>query len=596
MDKKRLIGWILFLSISMLWLVFNEKQQMGKMRERRTADSIHRVDSLIQAERVKKVDEVIAATEQAKVGVPTNLSSAVLGDSSKSVITTDSAHSVPVQKIVVQHPLFTVELSNAGAVITSFKSKEIQGHWGDSLPSWLPKNSNGFFQLQLDKNDESIRNWEVVEPVGKEVIELTQKTQIVFSTIDPTYGQLTRTYVFDPDSHGIEHKLTAQKWPSSLSLVWNGGLVETEKTPKGKGFGLTNTFFSEVVLASGPQSVVREKIKDEKIFNEQSGALRWVGLRRKYAAAIVNFGGETSFKVKATTIKESMKENELPSYSLVLTEDDPRTEDLQYTLQFMPLQYHNLLAYNEGYEKILFSGWESFFRADIWYVKLCGFVLKLLLWFHSVIPNWGIAIILLTLLVRFGLLPLTITQTRSMSQMQAHMPATKAIKERNKGNAQKANQELMQYYKEKGINPMSGMLGCLPMFLQFPVFIALFHVLGRAVELKGAGFFGWITDLSRPDVLFPQIAIPMIFPEGITILPIFMAITMFFQMKATITDPNQKPMIWMMPFMMFFFSASFPSGLVLYWTVSNIFTIAQTKMLKKPVMAPIPPVISGKKK
>jgi YidC/Oxa1 family membrane protein insertase len=245
-----------------------------------------------------------------------------------------------------------------------------------------------------------------------------------------------------------------------------------------------------------------------------------------------------------------------------------------------------MLAYGQGYEKIIFSGWENFMRADIWYVKLCGFVLKLLNTFYKLIPNYGIAIIILTLLVRLVLLPLTIlpltmAQTKSMSGMQEHQPAIKEIKAKYRGNPQKANQEVMAYYKEKGVNPMGGMMGCVPMLLQFPVFIALFNVLGRALELKEAPFFLWISDLSRPDVLIAAIQIPWLFPAGITILPALMAITMYFQTKMTITDPNQKAMVYMMPVMMFFLSASFPSGLVLYWTVSNIFTIGQTVFLKK---------------
>jgi YidC/Oxa1 family membrane protein insertase len=96
------------------------------------------------------------------------------------------------------------------------------------------------------------------------------------------------------------------------------------------------------------------------------------------------------------------------------------------------------------------------------------------------------------------------------------------------------------------------------------------------VELKDAPFVAWIHDLSMPDVVLPALKVPYLFPVGLTVLPFFMAGTMWLQMKMSIKDPNQKMMVWMMPIMMFVFSCSFPSGLVLYWTVSNLFTIGQT--------------------
>jgi YidC/Oxa1 family membrane protein insertase len=209
-------------------------------------------------------------------------------------------------------------------------------------------------------------------------------------------------------------------------------------------------------------------------------------------------------------------------------------------------------------------------------VGLCGLVLKLLKGFHDLIPNWGVAIILLTLLVRTVTFPLTIAQTKQGVRMTQHAPAIQKIREKNKGNPQKANLEIMEYYKKQGINPLASVMGCFPVLLQMPIFIALFNVLGRAVELKDAPFVGWITDLSRPDVVWSGLTVPYIFPLGLTVLPFFMAGTMWMQMKLSIKDPNQKMLVWMMPAMMFVFSCSFPSGLVLYWTISNIFTIGQT--------------------
>jgi len=600
-EKKRFIGWMLFLLVAMAWMIYNERIQLQKRKEHQALMASQQADSLAQINKNKA--EVPEKSKDVLADLGANLQSASSKNDSTTVPPADPAKLLdsnsfgPARTIILDHPHFKVTLNTQGARITSILSKEIKGVWGELSPNWL-KDSAQFLSVQLGDLNVSKLNWRLNLPDTVSTLILTQPQEITFTSFHPQVGTLTRSYFFHPDSHGVLHKLKVEKLPQKGEMLWEGGLVETETLPKGSGFGLTTNFFSEVLLASGPEVVEKTTLEEEKTFNDKAGSLRWLGLRRKYTAILLHFKEESQFKVKATPNKQNLRANELPSYNLALSKNELKNEDFTFTLQFLPLQYNNLLSYNQGYEKILFSGYEALFRADIWYVKLCGLILKLLLWFHSVIPNWGVAIILLTLLVRFGLLPLTIAQTRSMAQMQAHMPATKAIKERNKGNTQKANKELMEYYKAQGINPLAGMVGCLPMFLQLPVFIALFHVLGRAVELKEAGFMFWITDLSLPDVVWPALAIPWIFPEGLTILPILMAITMFFQMKLTITDPNQKPMVWLMPFMMFFFSASFPSGLVLYWSISNTFTIVQTMLMKKPalVAVPPPPKITSKKK
>jgi YidC/Oxa1 family membrane protein insertase len=245
-----------------------------------------------------------------------------------------------------------------------------------------------------------------------------------------------------------------------------------------------------------------------------------------------------------------------------------------------PLESSILQAWGYDLDKVLFNGWGWFLRADIWFPELCLFVLGVLKFFHSLIPNWGIAIILLTIAARLAVFPLTLKQVKQAKRMAAVMPILKpkldALKEKYKNEPRKVQEETMRLYNEHGINPLATMAGCLPMFLQMPVFFALYMVLGRAIELRGAPFFGWISDLALPDVILPMIKIPFIFPLGIAILPIFMAASLLWLNKLTIKDPQQQALVWIMPIMMLVFSGSFPSGLVLYWTVSNLFSVAQT--------------------
>ncbi len=220
---------------------------------------------------------------------------------------------------------------------------------------------------------------------------------------------------------------------------------------------------------------------------------------------------------------------------------------------------------NRQDEVMLYAWWQ-------WFRWLCRGLLATLNGIQSVIPGgYGVAIILLTLIVRTLFWPITHKSTESMKEMQKVQPLVKEIREKYKDKPQKMNQEVMALYKEHKINPMAG---CLPILVQMPVFIALFTVLRSAVELRFASFF-WIADLSEPEGLLAG-AIP--FPAGgINILPLVMAGTMFWQQKLTPSggDPQQQKMMAFMPFMMLFLFYSMPSALVLYWSVSQTVSIVQ---------------------
>jgi YidC/Oxa1 family membrane protein insertase len=206
---------------------------------------------------------------------------------------------------------------------------------------------------------------------------------------------------------------------------------------------------------------------------------------------------------------------------------------------------------------------------------------KALLWgltaLYAVVRNYGVAIMLLTIIVRVIFWPITHKGTESMRRMQALQPQLKEIREKYKDNPQRMQQETMAFYKENKVNPMGG---CLPMFIQIPVFIALYTVLRSAIELRFSKFL-WISDLSEPENLFAGM-VPIV--GSLNILPLLMAGTMMLQQKFTPTagDPQQqKMMAVMMPIMMLFFFYSMPSGLVLYWTTSNLLMIVQMLIKKK---------------
>jgi YidC/Oxa1 family membrane protein insertase len=212
-----------------------------------------------------------------------------------------------------------------------------------------------------------------------------------------------------------------------------------------------------------------------------------------------------------------------------------------------------------------------------WIKPISKLLLKVLNGIHSVIPNYGIAIILLTVIVKIVFWPVTHKSTESMKRMAQVAPLVNQLREKYKDNPQKQQQEIMALYKEHKVNPLGG---CLPMLIQIPVFFALFTVLRSAIELRFADFL-WIKDLSEPENLFAGM-IP--FVGSLNLLPLVMSFTMWLQMKLSPSagDPaQQKIMAVMMPIMMLFFLYSFASGLALYWTTQNILMIIQQLMMKR---------------
>ena len=145
------------------------------------------------------------------------------------------------------------------------------------------------------------------------------------------------------------------------------------------------------------------------------------------------------------------------------------------------------------------------------------------------------------------------------------------------------NQKIMEFYRNEGINPLGGMGGCLPMVLQMPIMISLFIVLRKAIELRGQGTFliPWVKDLSQAEVLFPLGFNVPLYGSNVALLPILMAILMYFQNKATIKDPNQKAMVYFMPIMMLVLFNNFPSGLCLYFTFSTALQVIQQVITDK---------------
>ena len=202
--------------------------------------------------------------------------------------------------------------------------------------------------------------------------------------------------------------------------------------------------------------------------------------------------------------------------------------------------------------------------------------------FHKLFKNWGVAVILLSILVNLVLFPLSRKSYESMKKMQNLQPHMDRLKEEHKGNPTKLNKEIMELYKKYEVNPMGG---CLPMLLQIPIFIALYQALMKSLELRGAGFL-WIKDLSMPDAVGLPFSLPII-GASINILPILMSLGMVFQQKFSMVkqaaqseqQKQQQVMMAVMPVIFLFVMYSFPSGLVLYWLVNTLLTMFEQRAI-----------------
>lgn len=223
-----------------------------------------------------------------------------------------------------------------------------------------------------------------------------------------------------------------------------------------------------------------------------------------------------------------------------------------------PKEYKTLEAINPVLVNAIEFGFFTFVAAPIF---------KVLMWLHGLLGNWGWSIVALTALIRMFLYPLTQKGMVSMQKIKEIAPRIKEVQEKYKGDPQRMNAAVMEMYKKHGANPLGG---CLPLLLQIPVFFAIYRVLLNAVELQGAPWILWINDLSRMDPYY--------------ILPILMGATMFLQQRITpsnFTDPLQEKIFKYLPVIFTFFFFTFPAGLVLYWFVNNLFSIAQQYLVNK---------------
>jgi YidC/Oxa1 family membrane protein insertase len=291
--------------------------------------------------------------------------------------------------------------------------------------------------------------------------------------------------------------------------------------------------------------------------------IRWVGVRSKYfLLALVPKVAPDGVALMSRARGEEAIASGL---RVPLGLDGPTV--YEFELYAGPMQYHLLEQLRAELERAMDLGWKI----------VVPFTRLLLVFFqavHRAVPNYGLVIIILSAVVKLVFYPLTRKSMESMRQMQLLKPEMDRLNEKYKDDPQRKNQAVLELYRKHKVNPLGG---CLPVLVQMPVFVALYSALNTAIELRKAPFTLWIHDLSAPDRIGSIVGMP------IHVLPLIMAGTMIWQQKLTPTDPRQAAMAYMMPVIMTVFFYAMPSGLVLYWTVTNLMAVAQQIWMNRTI-------------
>ncbi len=502
--------------------------------------------------------------------------------SAESLMKSDPASDQAKQKVrtvTVKTPLYSVKISEKGAVFTSFvlEAYREKADKNSPLKELIPADIAGG-NLQAGFQNNSVPGMEnavfaaAIESDSPEIrVQQGSKAETLsFLWTSPQGMAVEKRFVFSPDSYLIALTVeikngsgTAIQDSLTLSLT---GTVPTAK----QSYGFEGP---SALIGNSLEQIKIDDIKDKNVF---TGSLKWVALESHYfMSGIIPVSPETASGGEAG-MRLSVRSDHLLESRYVCPAGligPGAQQHFDFHLFFGPKSLKILNRLNNSLDKAINFGWFDFIA------KPCLWLLNFL---YGFIPNYGVAIIILTLLVKAVLWPLGNISYKSMNEMKKIQPLMAEIREKYKDDKQRMNQEVMNLYRTYKINPMGG---CLPMLAQIPVFFALYRMLYDAIELRHAPFFGWINDLSAPDRLFPfDTAIPFMDPPyGIPVLTIIMGATMLLQQKMSPPpgDPAQAKMMMFMPVIFTVIFINFSSGLVLYWLINNILSIAQQYYVSK---------------
>ena len=478
----------------------------------------------------------------------------------------------PAKTITVNLPLYTVKISEKGAAFKSFVLKkyreklEADSPLLEMISKDLPDGTVrlGFVDNSLIGFNEAVFHANIE---GGTVDVTNESREISFSWVSPQGVVVIKKFSFSPSSYLI-----------GLSVIVKNG----SNQPVQDNLALTLSRFGPGKVSrigfEGPSAFINnelEQIKTKKIKdkNEYSGQISWISIQDRYFISAIMPEEPIEADIRLYFEEEKLLQNQLIQPASVI---EPETQKVfKYQLFFGPKSMKVLKDVGYDLNKAVYFGYFDFLAKP--FVWIMNFL------YNNFIPNYGIAIIILTLLTKIILWPLGNKSYKSMNEMKKIQPLVTKIREKHKNDKKKMNEEIMGLYKTYKVNPAGG---CLPMVVQIPVFFALYRMLYETIELRHAPFFLWITDLSAPDRLFRFNIehIPFMQPPyGIPVLTVIMGATMFLQqkMQPPAGDPTQAKMMMMMPLIFTVIFINFSSGLVLYWLVNNVLSIGQQYYVSK---------------
>ena len=474
--------------------------------------------------------------------------------------------------INVENDLYIATISSrCGGSIKSFEIKEHLKHDSGFVNLVTPDNTKNLLVGFKDFNGNQIQldeGWVLQSSADNYLIDAA-KSITYTNTINNKV--VTKVLTFYPDRFLIDIDvditgLANSTLANSYTLTWYGGVPPTEKDSIAEG-----TYFYSYLYQGGELLDVKVG-QGETFSNDYKGQTDWVATRSKYfVTCLIDDSGD---QFNSSTISASFKNREL--YDLSVSLESNKVANV--SLYLGPLEYERIKSLGVNLESIMDFGWaiiRPISKSVLWVLKSM----------NKVIPNYGVILIIFSILVKLIVYPLTKRSYQSTQAMQSIQPEINNLREKHKNNPTKLNQATMELYKKKGVNPLGT---CFPMLLQMPLLFALFTVFRSTIELRGEPFVFWIKDLSAPDVIFYlPFKIPL-YGDYVCALPILMALSMFAQQKmmqpVAATGPQADQQKMMQYFMMGFFFLlfnSFPSGLNLYYTLFNVLTIAQQKLTTK---------------
>ena len=414
--------------------------------------------------------------------------------------------------------------------------------------------------------------WEA--DVSLKKIDVTEKSETITFQQKVIYNNqnylIEKSLTFYPNSYSIDMFLNLSELSDiihlgSYAVTWDGGLPQTENNPKDE-----LTYFGGYIYQAG-KPYAFEKLSsgiknDPSYWGKVSGNTDWVAVRSKYfVSALIPETGTGPVEVNLGKVNDNQN---VYNYKAHFQANEPGS---RLSLYLGPLEYKRIKDLDVGLSSLM-----NFGIAPI--RPISKGVLWLLKFLHQFIPNYGVVLVLFSILIKILVYPLTKKSYQSTKEMQAIQPLVAELKEKHKKDPTKLNKATMALYKEHKVNPLGG---CLPLLLQMPLLFALFQVFRSTIELRNAPFVLWINDLSSPDIIYHLPFSLPVYGGHIAVLPLIMGITMFLQQKMMPTQASgqQKLMSYFMTGFFILLFNNFPSGLNLYYTLFNVFTILQQKFL-----------------